>query len=187
MNIQITQIQVEAEKAASNLAELLDQKKCRIVFAESCTAGLISALLAQTPGISQWHCGSAVVYQIETKEQWLEIDSQLLIDPGPVSEIIAQKMSEGVLKKTAQAKISASITGHLGPGAPEDQDGLVYIGISFRQENSNSFETKVFPYWLAKKNELKTSIETEEELRVYRQKQAALVVFQALIKTLDHT
>ncbi len=32
-----------------------------IVFAESCTAGMIAATLGRIPGISEWLAGSAVV------------------------------------------------------------------------------------------------------------------------------
>jgi nicotinamide-nucleotide amidase len=176
----LEQIQLDAEKAACELSKILDQKQIKIVFAESCTAGLVSAFLAQVPGISQWHCGSAVVYQIETKENWLEVDPGILIDPGPVSEIVAIKMAEGVLIKTPQADISASITGHLGPNAPEDQDGLVYIGISCRQKNETIFQTVVSPHWLAKISDLETPLKSESELRLYRQKQATLILLQSV-------
>ncbi len=178
----LEQIQIDAEKAASELAEILDQKQIKIVFAESCTAGLVSALLAQVPGISQWHCGSAVVYQIETKENWLKIDPEILIDPGPVSEIVAHQMAEGVLTKTPQADISASITGHLVPNAPDDQDGLVYIGMSCRQKNETIFQTVVSPHWLTNNSDLETALKSETELRLYRQKQATLILLQSVVQ-----
>jgi nicotinamide-nucleotide amidase len=118
--------------AAANLADCLESRRCLIVFAESCTAGLASARLAQRPGISAWHCGSAVVYQLETKTAWLNVTPAILIDPGPVSEVVAEAMARGVLRSTPQAEFSAAITGHLGPGAPAEQDGLIWMAVANR-------------------------------------------------------
>lgn len=113
-----------------DVADLLSYFKARIVFAESCTAGLVSASLARVAGISDFHCGSAVVYRYETKTQWLGVSKAMLIDPGPVSEEVARAMAVGVLERTSEAELAAAITGHLGPNAPHSQDGLIYIGIA---------------------------------------------------------
>lgn len=111
------------------VASLLMQLGRRVVFAESCTGGLVSASLARVPGISEYLCGSAVVYRLDTKARWLGISEALLRDPGPVSAVVARAMALGVLTRTPEADLAASITGHLGPNAPGDQDGLVFIGI----------------------------------------------------------
>ncbi len=121
---------------AADVARFLKAAGLRIVFAESCTAGLVSATLARVPGISEHHCGSAVVYRLDTKAKWLGVPEAMLIDPGPVSEEVAAAMAEGVLQVTPEADLAASITGHLGPDAPEGFDGLVYVGIASRCEIS---------------------------------------------------
>ncbi|MCH2211273.1 MAG: CinA family protein [Fuerstiella sp.] len=117
---------------AAALADYLYRTDHVIVFAESCTAGLISATLGQIPGVSQWLAGSAVVYQIETKTEWLQVDQTLLQDPGPVSQIVSEQMAIGILNHTPQASISASVTGHLGPNAPQNLDGLAWSSIALR-------------------------------------------------------
>ena len=119
---------------ANRIAELLKTTKTRVVFAESCTAGLVSATLGRVPGISEYHCGSAVVYRLDTKSRWLGIDPALLVapGPGPVSDVVARLMAVGVLERTPEATFSAAITGHLGPNAPYHQDGLVFIGVAHR-------------------------------------------------------
>ena len=114
------------------VASLLRQTQQRIVFAESCTGGLVSAALARVPEISDYLCGSAVVYRLDTKAKWLDVSEALLLDPGPVSEAVARAMALGVLIRTPEADLAASITGHLGPHAPDDQDGLVFIGVARR-------------------------------------------------------
>ena len=62
---------------AAELAEQLAAKQQKIVFAESCTAGMAAALLGGCPGISAWLCGSAVTYREATKTRWLDIDPAL--------------------------------------------------------------------------------------------------------------
>ena len=114
------------------VASLLRQSRQRIVFAESCTGGLVSASLARVPGISEFLCGSAVVYRLDTKARWLGISEASLVDPGPVSDVVARAMAVGILSRTPEADLAASITGHLGPNAPGDQDGLIFIGIARR-------------------------------------------------------
>lgn len=121
--------------AALALATGLREKGLKIVFAESCTAGLASATLARIPGISEYHCGSAVVYRLDTKHEWLGVSRGLLEDPGPVSKEVAEAMATGVLKKTPEADDAAAITGHLGPNVPAGQDGLVWMAVARRAES----------------------------------------------------
>lgn len=115
---------------ARDILPLLEQTNRRIVCAESCTAGLVSAALAGIPGASQWLCGSAVVYRDATKRAWIGLSEELLNDPdrGAVCEQTAILMAQGVLAATPEASVSVSVTGHLGPEAPAGQDGVVYIG-----------------------------------------------------------
>ena len=120
------------DQLVHDVATLLSQLSLKVVFAESCTAGLVSASLARVPGISNFHCGSAVVYRLDTKTQWLGIPQSMLIDPGAVSEPVARAMAERVLAMTPEADFSVSITGHLGPNAPNEQDGLIFVGIAVR-------------------------------------------------------
>jgi PncC family amidohydrolase len=128
--------QRQLDKAARLLAELLQQRRLRVVFAESCTGGLISAAMTKIPGISEFHCGSAVVYRVGTKQSWLGIPESLLDNPGPVSRVVAADMAERVLKNTPEADVAASVTGHLGPSAPKRQDGLIFVGIAKRKRQN---------------------------------------------------
>ncbi|HEY4261245.1 MAG TPA: CinA family protein [Schlesneria sp.] len=116
-----------------NVANRIRATHTPVVFAESCTAGLISASLARIPGISDYLCGSAVVYQVPTKTEWLGISPELIQKEGVVSGSVAAAMATGVLERTPASMLAASVTGHLGPGAPSDQDGLIYVGIAVRK------------------------------------------------------
>ena len=116
------------------IAALLKQQNLKVVFAESCTGGLVAGSLTQVPGISDYHCGGVVVYRNGTKRAYLGIPARLLKNPGPVSEVVAREMATRVLDLTPEAGISAAVTGHLGPGAPAELDGVVYIAIARQQK-----------------------------------------------------
>lgn len=118
---------------ARQVARLLAEHNKRVVFAESCTAGLVSATLSRIPGISQWHCGSAVTYREDTKVQWLQVRAADIRRKSAVSETVARQMAQGVLRATPEADIAAAVTGHLGPDAPPDLDGVVYVSVASRR------------------------------------------------------
>ncbi len=125
-------------QAAEQLARCLAEGDKRIVFAESCTAGLASATLAAVPGISQWHCGSAVTYREQTKIDWLGVSASQIAESGVVSAPIAQQMACGVLERTVEADLAAAVTGHLGPDAPAELDGVVFIAVTGRNSEGDS-------------------------------------------------
>lgn len=133
---------------AARLAELLAIRRQRVVFAESCTAGLIAATLGAVPGVSALLCGSMVTYRERTKTDWLEVDSDMIDQFTAVSAVVAEAMVLGVLRKTEEADYAASITGHLGPSAPAAQDGLVYIGLASRDANEGERTRRVVEHRL---------------------------------------
>ena len=115
------------------VAKLLEVTGRKVVFAESCTGGLVSATLTKIPGISEHHCGGVVTYRNETKHAYLGIPLKTLDDPGPVSREVVELMARGVLKKTTEADVSIAVTGHLGPQAPRGIDGLVFVAVAVRK------------------------------------------------------
>ena len=122
------------QEIVNELANELSRQRLRIVFAESCTGGLVSASMASVPGISQWLCGSAVTYRCNTKQAWLGVQASEIQIHTAVSREVAQEMAVGVLGKTPEADLALSVTGHLGPNAPEGFDGLVFVGVARRRE-----------------------------------------------------
>lgn len=118
----------------------------RLVLAESCTAGRVAAELGQIPGISEFFCGSMVVYRTLTKDAWLRIPRDLLDDPeiGPVSAEVTKALAEAVLAQTPEATISAAITGHLGPGSPPWLDGQSFFAVAHREVVSTLADVQKF-------------------------------------------
>lgn len=112
--------------------QLLSAGNNTLVLAESCTAGLIAASLARSPGISAFLAGSLVVYQIPSKIRWLGVSEDSIHREGVVSEVVAREMAAGALRQTPHATVSLAITGHLGPDAPTHLDGVAWIAIAHR-------------------------------------------------------
>ncbi|MDA0833576.1 MAG: nicotinamide-nucleotide amidohydrolase family protein [Planctomycetota bacterium] len=160
--------------AARQLSKSLIQHNKKLVLTESCTGGLVASWLTKIPGISAHFCGSAVVYRNETKHTWLDVPRKILIRPGPVSQIVAKAMARGVLIATPEADVAASITGHFGPDAPRQQDGLFFIGIASRNTNTPRVVVHRFRFPLPM-HEL-----TPLKVRRQRQHQAGRIVCQLL-------
>jgi nicotinamide-nucleotide amidase len=117
---------------ARQLVDQLRARKHRIVFAESCTGGLVAATIAKIPGVSDCLCGSAVTYSNETKIDWLGVSKTTIETYTAVSEQAAKEMALGVLERTRLATVATAITGHLGPDAPADLDGVIFLALAER-------------------------------------------------------
>jgi nicotinamide-nucleotide amidase len=116
---------------ATALLDAYRSKGLKLVTAESCTGGLISALLTEISGSSDvFECGF-VTYSNESKINLLGIDAVLIERHGAVSEQIACAMANGAIAKTG-ADVAVSVTGIAGPtgGTEEKPVGLVYIAVA---------------------------------------------------------
>lgn len=115
------------------LADLLRARGKTVAFAESCTAGMASSILASVSGASRILQGGFVSYQNAMKERMLEVPGKILEEDGPVSLRCAQAMAEGCLERTG-ADYALSFTGIAGPGGGTDETpvGTVWIGLACR-------------------------------------------------------
>ncbi|MCA9132119.1 MAG: CinA family protein [Planctomycetales bacterium] len=120
---------------ATALRDALRSRSERIVLAESCTAGRVAATLSVLPGISQWLCGSFVVYRVASKANWLDIPLEMLNDPavGPVSRPVTERLAAAALQHTPEADWALAVTGDIGPGAPPERDGVVFVAVQSRR------------------------------------------------------
>lgn len=121
-----------------NLAEAvisaLQKASCTVASAESCTGGLISAVLTSVPGSSAVVMGGATTYSNESKSNILSVDPSLIKTHGAVSSEVASAMAEGTRQKFG-TDIGVSATGIAGPdgGTLTKPVGLVWIGIATAQ------------------------------------------------------
>jgi nicotinamide-nucleotide amidase len=101
-----------------------------VAAAESLTAGLFCATLASVPGASATLRGGAVVYATDLKTTLAGVPADLLAAAGPVSEVTAAALAEGI-RTRCSATWGVGLTGVAGP-EPVDGHGAgrVYIGLS---------------------------------------------------------
>lgn len=113
--------------AATVLAEA-KVKGRRIATAESCTGGLIAALLTEIPGSSDVVERGFVTYSNDAKIEAIGVPEALITAHGAVSEAVARAMAEGALRHT-RADVAVAVTGIAGPGGgtAEKPVGLVHI------------------------------------------------------------
>ncbi len=110
----------------------------KIGTAESLTAGLISATIADIPGASNVLHGGHVVYCDEAKKQFLGVPSDILEQYTAVSSQCAEAMVLGLLKSMPDIAVGVAVTGYAGPsGVSPDKDGLVYISVARRKAGSS--------------------------------------------------
>lgn len=120
----------EETSLASVVVEELKKRKKSITAAESLTAGLFQATLANFSGVSAIFNGGFVTYSLEEKSKMLEIAEQELKEHGVVSEFTARKMAEQARLKT-QSDYGVSLTGVAGPDSLEGHPaGTVFIGLA---------------------------------------------------------
>jgi nicotinamide-nucleotide amidase len=101
--------------------------------AESCTGGLIAALLTEIPGSSSVLERGFVVYSNAAKEESLGVPAETLAKHGAVSERTARAMAEGALAQS-RAEVAVSVTGIAGPdgGTAAKPVGLVHFACARR-------------------------------------------------------
>ena len=123
--------------------ELLDICKrldITLTTAESCTGGMISALLTEIPGSSAVIYQSYVTYANTAKHAILGVASDILKDKGAVSEEVVRAMAEGAVMISG-ANISVAVSGIAGPGGgtPDKPVGTVHFATHYNGETVHDY------------------------------------------------
>src|ERR671933_1552383 len=88
----------DGETLESALGRLLTERGATLALAESCTGGLLAKRLTDIAGSSAYFKEGLITYSNESKERWLGVPNQMLLEHGAVSEPVARKMAEGARK-----------------------------------------------------------------------------------------
>ena len=118
------------DQSAAELGVLLSREGFTVSVAESCTAGLLGALITDRPGSSAYFLGGVIAYADEVKRNELRVPAALLARNGAVSREVALAMAEGARRRFGTS-LAASITCIAGPGAEGTAKpiGLTYIAV----------------------------------------------------------
>jgi len=113
------------------VGNLLRQKGLTLGVVESATGGLISHLITNIPGSSDYYQGSITAYSNEVKIKVVGVKTNTINQYGAVSHQVAEEMAMGGRKALA-VDICVADTGIAGPGGatPGKPVGLFYIGLS---------------------------------------------------------
>lgn len=112
------------------LHRALVKRKLTVAVAESCTGGLLGAVLTSHGGSSAFFRGGAEVYSDEAKTVFADVPPQLIASHGAVSSVVGGALARGARMRLG-AKIGLGITGIAGPGGetPGKRVGLTYVAI----------------------------------------------------------
>jgi len=121
----------DGESMETVAGSLLRREKATIAIAESCTGGLISNLLTNVPGSSDYFLFSGVTYSNKAKIKVLGVSEATLKKYGAVHEETAKEMADGA-RRIADATYGISTSGIAGPGGGTNEKpvGTVCIGIA---------------------------------------------------------
>lgn len=147
------------EQEAGNL---LRQKGLTLGVVESATGGLISHLITNIPGSSDYYMGSVTAYSNEVKIKVLGVKEDVINKYGAVSAQVAEEMARGG-RRILASDICLADTGIAGPGGatPGKSVGLFYIGLSHQagtfsrkhnfhgdREQNKLYAAKAALFWL---------------------------------------
>ena len=119
------------DKQAERLMHRLCDKKLTVATAESCTGGMLAALLTDIEGAGHGFDRGFVTYTKKSKSDLLGIQADLLDNNEAVSEVVARAMAEGALDRS-QADLALGVTGFAGPAGPGHEEGLVHLALARR-------------------------------------------------------
>ena len=113
---------------AETLLKICGEKHFRVATAESCTGGLIAALLTEIPGSSVVIGRSFITYSNRAKHEILNVPRETLTEHGAVSEPVVQAMAQNTLDMTT-AHLTVAVSGIAGPGggSKEKPAGTVHM------------------------------------------------------------
>lgn len=126
-------VSVDGRSLSQVVGDLLRSSGATLTAAESCTGGLLTAMLTDVPGSSTYVERSAIVYSNAAKCDWLGVPAEWLAVYGAVSGPVARAMASGALT-TSGASIAVAITGIAGPGggSTEKPVGTVWFAVADR-------------------------------------------------------
>jgi len=115
----------------SVVSKLMAEREQKLAVAESCTGGLLSKMISDLAGSSEYFWGSVISYSNEAKRLFLGVQESTLEQYGAVSPETAREMAVGIRSRSG-TDYGIGITGIAGPdgGTEAKPVGLVYIALA---------------------------------------------------------
>ena len=124
---------MDVNNLAREVGDLLRQQRLTLGVVESATGGLISHLITNIPGSSEYFKGSVTAYSNEIKMKIIGVKAEVLEEHGAVSAPVAEAMALGGRNRLG-VDVCLADTGIAGPGGatPDKPVGLFYLGLADR-------------------------------------------------------
>jgi nicotinamide-nucleotide amidase len=121
---------MERQVRAEDVVDAFLNKGVTAATAESLTAGLVAASLADVPGASGMLRGGVVSYASDVKAGLLGVSEERLAEAGSVDSVVAQQMAEGA-RRVCGADYGVSTTGAAGPEPHDGKPvGTVFVAVA---------------------------------------------------------
>jgi len=127
------------DEQAERLMHRLCDAGLTVATAESCTGGMLAALLTDIEGAGRGFDRGFVTYSKEAKTDLLGIPADILDRNNAVSKVVATAMAEGALERS-KAAIAIGVTGFAGPAGPKCEEGLVHFAVARRGTSTHHRE-----------------------------------------------
>jgi nicotinamide-nucleotide amidase len=121
----------DLDERAERLMHAVCEREWTVSTAESCTGGMLAALLTDIEGASHGFDRGFVTYTKDAKAEVLGIEREILEHNEAVSEPVARAMAEGALERSG-AKVALGVTGFAGPAGDGHEEGLVHMALAKR-------------------------------------------------------
>ena len=119
------------DEQAERLMHRLCDAGLTVATAESCTGGMLAALLTDIEGAGHGFDRGFVSYTKQSKTDLLGIAPEILEQNEAVSEVVARAMATGAIDRS-QADVALGVTGFAGPAGRGHEEGLVHFALARR-------------------------------------------------------
>ena len=120
---------------AEHVLAICRAKQFKIATVESCTGGLVAALLTEIAGSSDVVDRGFITYSNAAKHELVGVSEHVIASHGAVSEPVARAMAEGGFTHS-EADLCIALTGIAGPGggSAEKPVGLVHLALAIKNK-----------------------------------------------------
>jgi nicotinamide-nucleotide amidase len=135
----------DEESAPAATLRLLRERDETLAVVESCTGGLLGAMLTEVPGSSDVFLGGWITYTNAMKQGEVNVPGETIAQYGAVSEETVRAMALGGLFQSA-ADHAIAISGVAGPsgGSDEKPVGTVWIAHAWSTDESRGVDARRF-------------------------------------------
>jgi nicotinamide-nucleotide amidase len=125
----------DLDAQAERLMKAVCARELAVATAESCTGGMLAALLTDIEGAGHGFDRGFVTYDARAKQGLLGLTPEMTDRNEAVTSAVARAMAEGALQNS-NADIALSVTGFAGP-TKSGEEGLVHFGCARRGKPTN--------------------------------------------------